>query len=281
MKTFEATWDGRDKTQFFMRGWEPDYGKPKAVLALIHGLGEHTGRYAHVGNALTGSGYSLIGFDLRGHGKSGGTRGHFPSLDTVLQDIRQFFQQITLHHPETPQCLYGHSLGGLLALTYVLQYGAELTGVIATAPGLHTPLREQKAKIALVKSLGTVLPGLTLPSGLDPATISRNPEVVKTYVHDPLVHDRVSLGFGRASLAAIDLCFARAGEFPDPLLLMHGTDDKLVYPSGSEEFARLARDGGADVTLKLWEGLRHEIHNEPEQTEVFRAMIDWLDAHVK
>jgi lysophospholipase len=198
-----------------------------------------------------------------------------------LQDIRQFFQQITLHHPETPQCLYGHSLGGLLALTYVLQYGAELTGVIATAPGLHTPLREQKAKIALVKSLGTVLPGLTLPSGLDPATISRDPEVVKTYVRDPLVHDRVSLGFGRASLAAIDLCFARAGEFPDPLLLMHGTDDKLVYPSGSEEFARLARDGGADVTLKLWKGLLHEIHNEPEQTEVFRAMIDWLDAHVK
>jgi acylglycerol lipase len=280
MKSFESTWKGTDGTGFFMQGWEPENGKPRAVIALIHGLGEHTGRYAHIGNALTGSGYALIGFDLRGHGKSEGARGHFPSLHVIMEDIRQLFQQITRLHPETPQFLYGHSLGALLALAYALQHSSALKGVIATGAGLRSPLEEQKAKIALVKSLGSLLPGLIIPSGLDPNTISRDPDVVKKYVADPLVHDRASLGFGKASLAAIELCFSGAKEFHHPLLIMHGTKDVLCYPSGSEEFARLAREGGADVNLKLWDGLHHEIHNEPEQTEVFRTMINWLDAHL-
>jgi acylglycerol lipase len=281
MKTIEATWEGRDGIEFYMLGWEPDGSRPKGVVALIHGLGEHTGRYAHVGNALTGSGYALIGCDLRGHGKSSGPRGHFPSLEAVLQDLRQEFQQITRRHPETPQFMYGHSLGGVLALAYALQYSGGLKGAIVTGVGLRSPLLEQKAKVAMANVLGSLLPSLTISTGLDPTTISRVPDVVKKYVNDPLVHDRTSLGLGRATLAAIDLCFTRAGQFPLPLLLMHGTDDKLVYPSGSEEFAKRAREGGADVTLKLWEGLHHEIHNEPEQTEVFRTIIDWLDAHVK
>lgn len=280
MKTFEATWDGKDGTQFLLQGWEPEFGKPKAALALIHGLGEHTGRYAHVGNALTGSGYALIGFDLRGHGKSGGARGHFASLDTVLQDIRQFLQQVTRLDPETPQFLYGHSIGALLALAYALQFRGGLKGVIATGASLRSPLEEQKAKIAMVNLLGSIVPGLTLPSGLDPNTISRDPEVVKKYIADPLVHDRASLGFGKAALNAIELCFTRAREFRLPLLIMHGAADTLTYPSGSEDIAKLAREGGADVTLKVWDGLHHEIHNEPEQTEVFRTMIDWLDRHV-
>lgn len=280
MKTFESAWEGRDGTQFSMRGWEPESGAPKAAIAFIHGLGEHTGRYAHVGNALTGSGYALIGFDLRGHGKSGGARGHFPSLHAVMEDIRQFFQQLTRLHPETPQFLYGHSLGALLALAYVLHHNLTLRGVIATGAALRSPLETQKAKIALVKSLGSLLPGLIVPSGLDPNTISRDPEVVRKYIADPLIHDKASLGFGRTSLDAIELCFSEAGKFHHPLLIMHGTKDVLCYPSGSEDFAKLAREGGADVTLKLWDGLHHELHNEPEQTDVFRTMIDWLDRHL-
>jgi alpha-beta hydrolase superfamily lysophospholipase len=145
---------------------------------------------------------------------------------------------------------------------------------------LRSPLLEQKAKVAMANMLGSLLPSLTISTGLDPTTISRDPNVVKKYVDDPLVHDRTSLGLGKATLTAVDLCFTRAGEFPLPLLLMHGTEDVLCFPSGSQEFAERARAGGADVTLKLWEGLHHEIHNEPEQTEVFRTMIDWLDGHI-
>ncbi|MBN2118245.1 MAG: lysophospholipase [Anaerolineales bacterium] len=280
MKAFEAKLDGQDGTPFYVQGWEPDHTEPKALIALVHGLGEHTGRYAHVGKAMTEAGYALAGFDLRGHGKSGGARGHTPSLDAYMQDIRQFLGLLKQRYPDIPHFLYGHSLGGVLTLAYAIQYGAGLKGVMVTGPGLHAALQEQKAKVAAVKLLGAFLPGVTMHSGLDPATISRDPEVVQTYLEDSLVHYNASLGFGKAGLTAIDLCFTRAREFPAPLLIMHGTGDRLAYPSGSEDFAKLVEAAGGDVTLKLWDGLYHEVHNEPEKADVFKFMIEWLDEHL-
>lgn len=280
MKTFESTWS-HDGINFFMQGWEPDGKKPKAVVGLLHGIGEHSGRYVHVGSAMTEAGYVLVSFDLRGHGKSSGARGHFPSLNAVMQDIRQFFVQITTRYPETPQFLYGHSLGGLLALAYTMQHSAGLKGVIVTGAALRSALQEQKGKVALVNLLGSLLPAITLPSGLDANTLSRDPNVVMNYNNDSLTHERVSLGLGRASLTAIDFCFAHATEFSVPLLIMHGSADKLTYPSGSEDFASLAKTSNPDVSLKVWDGLYHEIHNEPEQAEVFKTEIEWLDRHLK
>ncbi len=280
MKTFESKFEGNDGTSFYVQGWEPDT-QPKAVLALVHGLGEHAGRYAHVGKALTDAGYVLVGFDTRGHGKSGGARGHFPSLDTVMQDIRQFFQFVSQRYPNLPQFLYGHSLGGLLALTYATQNNsAGLKGVMVTGAGLRSALQEQKAKIAMANILGTLMPAMTIPSGIDTTTISRDKAVVDKYVNDPLTHDKTSLGLGKSALTAIDICFAHAKEFSYPLLIMHGKADKLTYASGSEDFARLASANNKDVTLKLWDGLYHEIHNEPEQAEVFKVMVEWLDRHL-
>jgi acylglycerol lipase len=280
MKTFESNWDGNDSITFYVRGWEPD-GKPRALVALIHGLGEHVGRYEHVAKVMTDAGYALVGFDLRGHGKSGGARGHAPSLDAFMQDIRRFFRILTERYPDSPHFLYGHSLGGLLSLAYAIQYSAGLKGVMATGSALRSALQEQKGRIAMVNVLGSLLPAMTIPSGLDPTAISRDPDVVQAYIQDPLVHDRTSLGFGKAALKAIDLCFARAREFSLPLLIMHGKADLLTYPTGSEDFARLAGENNKDVTLKLWDGLYHEIHNEPEKAEVFRFMIEWLGGHLK
>jgi len=279
MKTFEAKFEGNDGISFYVQGWEPD-SQPKAVVVLVHGLGEHTGRYIHVGKALTDAGYVLVGFDLRGHGKSGGARGHFPSLDVVTQDIRQFFQFVSQRYPNLPQFLYGHSLGGLLSLAYAVQNKAALKGVLVTGSALRSALQEQKAKIAMAKILGTLMPAMTIPSGLDATTISRDKVVVDKYVHDPLVHDKTSLGLGKSALTAIDICFARARDFAYPLLIMHGKADKLTYASGSEDFARLAGEKNKDVTLKIWDGLYHEIHNEPEQAEVFKVMTEWLDKHL-
>jgi len=279
MKTFEAKFEGNDGISFYVQGWEPD-SQPKAVVVLVHGLGEHTGRYIHVGKALTDAGYVLVGFDLRGHGKSGGARGHFPSLDVVTQDIRQFFQFVSQRYPNLPQFLYGHSLGGLLSLAYAVQNKAVLKGVLVTGSALRSALQEQKAKIAMANILGTLMPAMTIPSGLDATTISRDKAVVDKYVHDPLVHDKTSLGLGKSALTAIDICFARARDFAYPLLIMHGKADKLTYASGSEDFARLAGEKNKDVTLKIWDGLYHEIHNEPEQAEVFKVMTEWLDKHL-
>jgi alpha-beta hydrolase superfamily lysophospholipase len=280
MRTFEVQWEANDGTSFFGQAWEPDERKPKAFIALIHGLGDHTSRFLHVGKAMTEAGYAMAGFDLRGHGRSGGARGHAASLDAYLQDIHRFFQLMDRRYPNIPRFLYGHSFGGLLSLAYAIQYGAVLKGVLVTGPALRSPLQEQRAKIAMVRLLGSLLPAITVQSGLDATTISRDPEIVAAYKNDPLVHDKASLGFGRAGLTAIDLCFARAKEFPAPLLIIHGKEDKITYFSGSEDFARLVRESGGDVTLKLWDGLYHEVHNDPEKAEVFQLMIEWLDRHL-
>ena len=280
MKSFEDKWQDKEGTTFFLRGWEPEAGKPKALVALVHGLGEHTARYAHVGKALARAGYAMVGFDLRGHGRSGGARGHASSLDAYMQDIRQFFSLLGQRYPAIPQFLYGHSLGGLLVLAYAIQYGTGLKGVIATGPGLRSSLQEQKTKVAMVRLLGSLLPTMTVPSGLEAGMVSRDVAIVEAYRKDPLVHYSASLGFGRAALSAIDLCFARARDFPAPLLIMHGTGDKIAYFSGSEDFARLVSEAGGDVTLRLWNDLYHEIHNEPEKEEVFQFMIEWLDKHL-
>lgn len=280
MKHFEDKWQDKAGTTFFLQGWRPENGNPKALVVLVHGLGEHTGRYAHVGKALTRAGYALAGFDLRGHGKSGGGRGHAPSLDAYMQDIRQFFSLMEQRYPAIPHFLYGHSLGGLFVLAYAIQYGAGLRGVIATGPALRSSLQEQKAKIAMVRLLGRLVPAMTLQSGLDAATISRDVNVVEAYRKDSLVHNSTSLGFGKAALNAIDLCLAHARDFPAPLLLMHGTGDKITYFSGSEDFAKLVSEAGRDVTLRLWNDLYHEVHNEPEKEEVFQFMIEWLDNHL-
>jgi len=263
---------------FYMQGWEPQ-GKPKAIVCLIHGLGEHTGRYEHVGKAFNNAGYALYGFDLRGHGQTPGPRGHFPSLDVIMQDIQQFVEFHKQNHPGLPIFIYGHSLGGLLVLTYVLRHGEGLNGVIVTGAALGSSLQDDKVKVTMAKLIGSLAPALTIPSGLETKAISRDPVVVEKYINDPLVHDKTSMGLGKAVINAVEICFAHAKEFKPPLLIMHGKADRITYPSGSEDFAKLAGETNKDVTLKLWDGMYHELHNEPEQAEVFKVMIEWMDKY--
>lgn len=277
MKNLEWRWKSFDGLDMFAQGWAPEQD-PKAVICLVHGLGEHVGRYAHVGAAFAVAGYALLGFDLRGHGKSGGPRGHTPSLEAFFKDIDEIVREAEKRYPSAPRFLYGHSLGGLLSLSYGLSHKLNVRGMIVSSPGLRTAIHEQKMKLMLAKVLGTLAPTITLPSELVAAHISRDPRVVTTYVNDPLVHDRITTGFGRAGLEATDIVFKRAAQFPVPLLLVYCSEDQIAFPRGSEEFARLAPQGL--VTLKRFEGLYHEPHNEPEQTEVLNLYIQWLDAQV-
>lgn len=279
MKTFEANLKSKDGIDLFVRGWEPET-KPKAVVALIHGHGEHVGRYEHVAKAMTDAGYVFAGFDLRGHGKSSGIRGHFPSWEAVMQDIRDFFTLLTTRTPDLPQFLYGHSLGGLIVLTYALQNKTKLNGIIATGAGLRSQVHDQKAKVTIAKALGSLAPTVLIPSGLDISILSRDPAVIKAYNSDPLTHDRMSLGFGKAGLNATEYAWAHAEEFSLPLLIMHGAADRNTYPHGSADFSKLASKNNKDVTLKLWDGMYHEVHNEPEKEQVIQFMIDWLDRHL-
>ncbi len=277
MKSFEWTWKSSDGLDMFSRGWAPE-GEPKAVVCLIHGLGEHIGRYEHVGAAFTAAGYALLGFDLRGHGKSGGRRGHMPSVDAVLSDIETFIREAAKRYPSAPRFVYGHSLGGLLTLTYSLNRKLDAQGLIVSSPGLRTALHEQTVKVTMAKVLGALLPTVTLQSGLQVNDLSRDPKVVEAYVKDPLVHDKMTLGFGRVALQISSGIFQQAGRLPVPMLLAYCSADKLTYPRGAEEFASLTPKGL--VTLKRFDGLYHEPHNEPEKEEVLRTYIQWLDSQL-
>jgi alpha-beta hydrolase superfamily lysophospholipase len=274
MDTNEWKWKTKDGLEMYSKAWLPS-GKARGVVCLVHGVGEHIGRYQADGEALAGGGYILAGFDQRGFGKSGGKRGHTPSLEAYFDDIDLFLAEIAKRYPDQPRFLYGHSMGGVLVLAYTPLRKPAVVGVIATAPGLKTVLEEQKLKVFLAKVLGKVLPTFTLDSGVDAQMLSRDPRVADEYTNDPLVHTLVSASWGKSMLRAVDLVFENASRFPLPLLLMHGTKDEIAYPRSSQMFADLAPKD--KLTLKLWDGFKHELHTDPEKAEVFKVMTGWLD----
>jgi alpha-beta hydrolase superfamily lysophospholipase len=276
LRTFESGWTDRRGLEFFSRGWEPD-GKPRAAIALVHGLGEHTGRFAHVGNAFSRAGYALVGFDLRGHGRSGGPRGHTPSFEAYMQDIDLFLAEVRARYPGIPAFMYGHSLGATLVLNYVLRRKPALAGVIATSPALHTELEDQPLKVLLARVLGGLVPTAGLASGLKTSMLSHDPQVERDYLADPLVHGRVSLGLGRIMLEINRWTLRHAAEFPLPLLLMHGALDTIAFPSSSQELASAI---GAKATLVVWQDMYHETHNELRKDEVIKTLITWMDDHL-
>lgn len=243
---------------------------------MLHGLGSHVTRLAPVAEALCAAGYAVAGFDQRGFGRSPGRRGHTPSLQTWFEDIAGFLAELRRLEPALPQFVYGHSMGAVQALAFTLARRPPLAGVIATAPALRSRVAEQPRKLLLVRVLGRLLPTLPLDSGLDLSQLSRDPMVQASVEADPLCHRTVTTGWGRAMLQAIALAEAGAGSFPVPLLLLHGTQDAIAYPSGSEAFAAAAP--AERVTLRLWEGFGHELHSDPEREAVFQLVVRWLDA---
>ncbi len=272
MKHFEFTMQAADGLKLYGQGWVPD-GAPKAAISLVHGLGEHSGRYAHVAAHLTAAGYALVTYDQRGHGRSEGKRGHAASYDALMDDVSMLLGETATRYPGLPYFLYGHSLGGNLVLNYALRRKAELAGVIATSPALRTATPVPGWKRGLAGLLYDRLPDLLMPNGLDLSGLSRDPDVIARYQADPLVHDRTSVRLGADILATGEWAFDHAADFPLPLLLMHGSEDRLTCPKTSAKFA----SGVADCTFVLMDGCYHELHNEPEAPEVLDAMTAWLD----
>jgi len=219
-----------------------------------------------------------MALDLRGHGLSPGKRGHVSNYQRLLDDISLLLEEAQKRHPGVPLFLYGHSMGGGLVLNYALRRDATLAGVIATGPALRLGFEPPVIQVALTKLMNAIWPAFMQASGLDPQALSRDPEVVRRYEADPLVHDQISAslfdGFYQAGLWALE----HAEAFPVPLLLMHGSEDQLTSSEASREFANRV---GERCTFKLWEGLYHEIHNEPEQDQVFAFLLGWLRQRVE
>lgn len=271
----ELQWRTSDGLGIYARAWRPEGREARAVVYLVHGLGEHSGRWERVAAALADAGYAVLVSDLRGHGRSEGQRGHAASFDALLDDIAVGLDQGRAW-AEAPLILAGHSLGGSLALNYALRRPAGLTGLVVSGPWLELSMRMPAWKTGLGRVLSRVAPGFAMSNGLDHGSLSHDQAVVQSYRADPLVHDRISASMGIMLLDAGRWALEHAAELQVPLLLMHGLEDKITSPEASRRFAERV---SADCTFQGWDGLYHEVHNEPQSEQVVRTVLAWLDAH--
>jgi acylglycerol lipase len=255
------------------RAWEPP-----AILAgvlIIHGHGEHGGRYAATAAKLAGAGIASYALDLRGHGRSDGRRGHAARFDHLLQDVDRFRGVAESALPAgTPLFMLGQSMGGLIALRYLEEYAPPLHGAIISSPWLATALPVPRWKLMLAPVLARVLPAMPLRTRLDPALLSHDAAAVTAYRDDPLVHDTMTPRlFAEVSQAMGDV-FQRNARIRVPLLFLLPGEDRVVDTRRSESFARSL--AGADVTVRSLDGFFHEPLNEVGRRPVIREVIDWM-----
>ncbi len=275
MKHQEARFKGYGDANLYYQCWLPDT-EPRAILVLAHGLAEHGGRYANVVDRLVPSGYALYALDHRGHGKSEGCRCYVERFEHYLHDLETFLGIIRGAQPDRRLFLAGHSMGGTIAVAYALQHQDELDGLIVSG-GVFKPGSSITAvHIALARVLSVILPrmGVTV---LDASGLSRDPNVVQAYVNDPLVYrGKVSARLGAELLRVIRQLPQQADGVHLPILIMHGTDDRLSDPQGSQLL--YDRVSSEDKTLIFYDNYYHEIFNEPGRERVLADMEGWLEA---
>ncbi len=246
----------------------------KGVMIITHGMGEHSMRYTEMADFYTHEGYTVISFDIRGHGLSEGKRGHTPGFEFLMDDIERVYTQVMKDYPSLPIFLFGHSMGGNLVLNFLLRKPNSICGAIVTGAYLKLGFEPPKWKIILAKLSSSIWPTLSQPTDLELDALSRNKEVIRKYENDELVHDRITSAFFINVHFAGQYVIDHANEIKTPLLVMHGMEDRLTSPKGSQEFASNA---GENVHLKMWEGLYHELHNEPEKQEIFNYEMEWMN----
>lgn len=271
----EGTVPGALGGQAYWQAWVPD--APVGLVLLVHGIAEHGARYAHVAERLGAAGYAVVAVDHRGHGRSAGMPGNVGRMAAVVADLHRVRGIAEQRLPGVPVFVLGHSLGGLIALDYVTTTGADgLAGLavsgVAIDPAIGTRLQRRLAPV-----LSAVLPGLGV-TALDPTTISADPAVVSAYRADPLVyHGKVRARTGAETLRAIVRVSRALATVRLPVLVMHGTEDRLASPAGARLLAESV--GSADTTLRLYDGFHHEVFNEPGRERVLTDLVAWLDAH--
>lgn len=263
----------KDGIQLFVReNIPPQY---RGIICIVHGFGEHGGRYTHVADFFNKQGYAVLAIDNRGHGKTEGKRGHTPSFDSYLDDIDVFLTDTKQRLKDVPMFLYGHSMGGNLTLNYVIRRKPTiLRGLVVTGPWIRLAFEPKPIMITMGKIMRSILPTFTQDSGLNADHVSRDKEVVEAYKDDPLVHSKITASAGMSMTDSAAFLNTYSGEMPIPTFILHGTDDKLIAQAASEEFAQRVKN----VDYKKWVGLYHEIHNDPEKLEVLNDVLVWLDS---
>jgi len=250
--------------------------KKKAKLVIVHGLGEHIGRYDVISKDFNDAGIEMVGFDQRGHGKNSTKRGHVDSFDLFLKDLKTF---VEMEKDEGPLFMLGHSLGGLIAARYAQEYQNTIDGLILSSGAFVSDNVPSILKL-VVKIASVLSPSFAFSNGIDPGTLSRNEKTASEYTKDPLVHSKISARLANELFKNVQITFEKASSLSLPVLFLAGESDKVVPPRGTKKlFLDVA---SKDKKLKMFKGAYHEIFCDPQYEDEFRkTIVDWIIKHAE
>jgi alpha-beta hydrolase superfamily lysophospholipase len=274
MNKREGQFTDRGERTIYYQYWEPDT-IPRAVIILVHGAAEHSGRYDRFAGYFTDHGYAVAALDHPGHGRSEGTRVHIDRFDDYIDALERFHEQVNNDFPGVPQFLLGHSLGGLISARYLLRHQARFVGCVLSGPAIMTELEPGLVQTWMIRLFSMVAPRMGALQ-LDASGVSRDPAEVERYLKDPLVYNgKMTARLVSELFSAMQDIHQRAGEIQLPLLLLHGGADAMTAPAGSAFMHDSVNS--TDKQLKIYPGLFHEIFNEPEYESVFADVLSWCD----
>jgi acylglycerol lipase len=276
MKTREQTFAAIDGLQLFYREWLPD-AEARAVVAVIHGYGDHSGRYGDLAAHLTGGGYAVCAYDLRGHGRSHGPRGYVAHFSDYVEDTRTFLDLVHERLPRKRVILFGHSLGGLVALNYAEENPGEVPALVLSSPFLKMRLKIPGWRMRFVRVAAAVTPSSPIANPLSGEMLSRDPEQAAAYDADPLVHHVATAGWAGEVLQAQARAQQCAQAVSCPLLVIYSADDPIADPAATDQFGVAATI--QDKTVLRYEGYRHETFNDLGKEVVLGELDAWLRTH--
>lgn len=277
MKHQEGHFPNTRGQSLYYQYWEPE-GKVKACIFIIHGLHEYSGRYSHLASFLTKEGYAVYGLDFPGHGKSDGLRSFVESYRDFIEPMETYLQRIQSWQPDLPVFLLGHSMGGVLAAAFLTDHPNQVAGAVLSGSLVKVPDYVSDFTLQIGKILSAVLPKVRLVE-IEKEAISRDPAVVKAYLEDPLVFTgKTTARISNEINHAINLLERNGSKITEPILLLHGSEDRLCDPSWSQYLHDLV--SSPDKQLIIYDGLYHEVYNEPEAAAVFGDVLGWLEKHI-
>lgn len=274
-----GTFKGVGGLDLYYQNWNPG-GEIKGILVLIHGLGGHSGLYGNIIEHLSPQKYSIYALDLRGHGNSTGQRGYINAWAEYRDDLRTFIKMIKQQNPECPIFLFGHSMGGMIVLEYVLRYpedNSALKGVIAVAPSIGE-VGVSPVRVLLGKMLSQIWPSFSLNTGLDATAGSRDPQVIASYTQDPLRHTRATARFSTEFFATLKWIQTHAYQWQVPLLILHGSADRIAVPDGSKLFYQQVNY--PDKLRIEYSGAYHDLHCDLNYQEFLTDLSNWMNQHL-